>query len=667
MRRMITMFLMLFVAVGGCAVDTDASPDGEFDDAIAAGKADGSDYSGCELGEEVAMLNQATTSTDGWREQGIHSRAARNLMTRRNGVDGEFGTGDDDLFDDIQEVDAVSWVGPVAMSQLVAAISDRCTAADNGGGSCQEDRILGWLNDSSTDTEALRGFGVSSRAANNLIEARPFSSLEEVDAVPYVGPVTMQRLHSAVSGQCGGPTGDAPSVVFSPQPVDQSHLARVIRLLDSAENSIDIAMYSFRYAPIQTALERAIDRGVSVRMVFESARSHASNPDGTSSAGLEAIGVDVRYINVIMHHKFAIVDGPRESLDQALTTRIVSGSGNWSSGAGTVYDENTVFFDNNPELALRFQQEFNHMWTNSRDLVANEGLEYFESIEITDADLETFDDPGLDVLFTSDNFRTYVNSRWGNTFSTNFDGLGTRGVVELALLDAIANAEDEILIASGHFKNRWLADALAAKRAADPDIEIRIYLDGQEYVRPENSADDIAARNECATRAMNEGRNERWEWECGLKRVHYSYFMDEAGIDVRLKYYSYSWHYSLPQMHHKYLIIDGDLYTGSYNISFNAEFETLENVMVFDGDAYGDLVETYRQNFNRIFETGRADAHPELLSQVNGDGDFPLVFDAMALTNEEIRSLKSAIYRSCNRSTLEAHRSDPVRNRMCYR
>ena len=56
---------------------------------------------------------------------------------------------------------------------------------------------------------------------------------------------------------------------------------------------------------------------------------------GTKSGKLEQIGVNVRYVNKIMHHKYVIIDGPRTSLDQAQSTTLITGSANWSSSAGT--------------------------------------------------------------------------------------------------------------------------------------------------------------------------------------------------------------------------------------------------------------------------------------------------------------------------------------------
>ncbi|GAB5546309.1 MAG: hypothetical protein SangKO_060690 [Sandaracinaceae bacterium] len=125
-RLALTVACLLSLA--GCAMDAGASPDAE--DAVGVvlgGKADGGDYSECELREVVSHLNEGASAEE-LLEAGVHVRAAENLAAHRDGEDGLFGTEDDDLFADIAEVDEVSWVGPVALQQLVAIVTERCEA-----------------------------------------------------------------------------------------------------------------------------------------------------------------------------------------------------------------------------------------------------------------------------------------------------------------------------------------------------------------------------------------------------------------------------------------------------------------------------------------------------------------------------------------------------------
>jgi hypothetical protein len=60
-------------------------------------------------------------------------------------------------------------------------------------GTCEAERLLGLLD--YTSQEALDDDArLDARAARGIAEGRPFASLAELDAVPYVGPVAFERL-----------------------------------------------------------------------------------------------------------------------------------------------------------------------------------------------------------------------------------------------------------------------------------------------------------------------------------------------------------------------------------------------------------------------------------------------------------------------------------------
>jgi hypothetical protein len=119
------MRALCLALLGACVAD--GSPDGIDEDGLGGGKADGSQLTECERGAIVAYLNEGIAA-DALIAAGIHERAASSLVAHRDGADAQFGTEDDDNFDSIEEVDAVSYVGPVAFGQLVAATANRCVA-----------------------------------------------------------------------------------------------------------------------------------------------------------------------------------------------------------------------------------------------------------------------------------------------------------------------------------------------------------------------------------------------------------------------------------------------------------------------------------------------------------------------------------------------------------
>ncbi len=548
--------------------------------------------------------------------------------------------------------------------------------------SAEAQAVLLLVNDAQVDVDELdHDARLDVRAARNIIAHRDgddgivgtddddsIDSIAELDDISWVGQRAFGKLvdYAVAQGYLELVTepDDADTmtdVIFSPQPSDATHNARVAELINTAQTSIDIAMYSYSNGQVRSALEDAAARGVEIRFLFETAsddrRLDGAELQSSRSGQLEAEGIDVRWVNKIMHHKYMIIDGPRADLAAAATATVATGSANWSNSAGTRYDENTLFLRGHEELTLRLQQEFNHLWAHSRDLNANPDLQWtLSETPISEADIVDGDD--THAYFTSENFNV---SEGGDTFRKN----GGNEVSD-ALIAAIGDATDSIHVASGHLRHRGISEALMAKKATDPGIDIRVYLDAQEYVSPTthqiqlDDLDDCLADANTATQTRN----------CMDKGFRFGYQMGEAGVDVRYKWYSYRWHYTYAaQMHQKYLIIDGDeLWTGSYNLSDNAEHNTFENMLVFTGDAYADLVADYEQNFASMWETGRAE---DLLSGVRddvaNDDIIPLVFDSMSLEHEEVRQLKSLIVEHCPEVNSNDFRRNPQNHLVCER
>jgi phosphatidylserine/phosphatidylglycerophosphate/cardiolipin synthase-like enzyme len=147
------------------------------------------------------------------------------------------------------------------------------------------------------------------------------------------------------------------------------------------------------------------------------------------------------------------------------------------------------------------------------------------------------------------------------------------------------------------------------------------------------------------------------------------YALHEAEVPIRYKSYSYRWHYSYAvQMHHKYMVVDGDrVASGSYNLSPNAEFATMENVVFFDRDVYGGVVDSFVANFNSIWDTGRESVAGVLSAAQNGTADVALTWDSMAMTWAELADLKGAIRDACPTVDDEEFRANPTDHLVCER
>ena len=144
------------------------------------------------------------------------------------------------------------------------------------------------------------------------------------------------------------------------------------------------------------------------------------------------------------------------------------------------------------------------------------------------------------------------------------------------------------------------------------------------------------------------------------------YQIGEAGISVKYKYYAYRWDHSYaPQMHHKYMVIDGaTLYSGSYNLSDNAEHATFENMTVWRGPANAAIVKSFEDNFESIWQTGQGKL-AELDGQIEQDPRFPIVFEPMALSWSEVTALKQKIRAKCPAVDSAAFRSNAAAHRFC--
>jgi phosphatidylserine/phosphatidylglycerophosphate/cardiolipin synthase-like enzyme len=562
---------------------------------------------------------------------------------------------------------------PVEEGDDIAAVGLTAGKADGPFSDCDLAQIVSFVNDPSTSEATLRHAGVHTRASKMIPAYRngldnvpgtadddAFDSAEELDDVIYVGPAAFRQLAAIVAPRCENIPVAKAQVVFSPKNYQDSHLALTAELILQAQRSIDVAMYSLRDWTIVDTLEFAVDRGVRVRLLFDTARKDKLDPEGTMSAALEDRGIDVRWVNKIMHHKFCIIDGPQQYANHPGLSIVMTGSGNWSHSAGTRYDENTVIFYGHYEAAYAFQMEFDHLWGHARLFDWNDMIADIPTTPITNGMLPKQQD--FEALFTSANFRTYESALHGPTFGT----LADKNTVSDRFVALIEGAQESIILASGHLRSRPISEALMAKQLAEPNVDIRVYLDGQEYISDywyEKQQENLALCLEAAGDSQSKRR------ACVEKGFLFGYSLHQAGIDVRYKYYAYRWHYSYAeQMHHKYMVVDGQtLVTGSYNLSDNAEHQSFENVVIIQTDEFPQLVAHFESNFDTIWDTGRtAGLYDELMDAiVEATHSFPIVFPSMALNWDEVTALKEEIRDRCPDINSESYLKEPESHQDC--
>jgi hypothetical protein len=108
----VRLILAALLSLPACAAPIDDEGDAEDAAFLAGGKAD--ELSAAEAAAVLALVNRASFEEldDGAR---LDSRAADAIVSHR---DGGPGPDDDDPIDDLAELDAIPWVGPVAFERL---------------------------------------------------------------------------------------------------------------------------------------------------------------------------------------------------------------------------------------------------------------------------------------------------------------------------------------------------------------------------------------------------------------------------------------------------------------------------------------------------------------------------------------------------------------------
>ena len=126
------------------------------------------------------------------------------------------------------------------------------------------------------------------------------------------------------------------------------------KALDSARKTVDGAVYKFRDPEILAILEKALRRGVRVRLVLDGERARSEKCLG---GRLALAGAELRHWNPErgkLHAKLMIVDGERA----------YTGSANWTVSARTRNQELLLELDQ-PDAVSRLWQLFEQLWAEA--------------------------------------------------------------------------------------------------------------------------------------------------------------------------------------------------------------------------------------------------------------------------------------------------------------
>ncbi len=124
----------------------------------------------------------------------------------------------------------------------------------------------------------------------------------------------------------------------------------LIERIDQVSATLEIAMYNTTRSAIVQAVNRAVDRGVTVRYIVEEGNSN------TALDGVQSFPILYRTGNGIMHNKFVVADA-----DDPEKAWLWAGSTNFTTNQLST-DPNHAYIIHDQSLAQNYRKEFNEMW-----------------------------------------------------------------------------------------------------------------------------------------------------------------------------------------------------------------------------------------------------------------------------------------------------------------
>lgn len=225
----------------------------------------------------------------------------------------------------------------------------------------------------------------------------------------------------------------------------------VIEFIDQAQNTLDVAIYSFSHERVGTtltqiagALNAARQRGVQLRIVTDIGQVSNQTSvqyiildtlDGNRNNILDPAVVRAGNSSGIMHNKFIVADA----------ARVLTGSTNWTS-SGFFGQENNVLILEGPAIANAYSIEFQTMWNGSFGK---------KNSPIPGRFYQTTDGVDIELLFGADD---------------DFTG---------RLVSAIDGASEKLFFSINVFSSGAKANLIGAamQRAADRGVDVRGVFD----------------------------------------------------------------------------------------------------------------------------------------------------------------------------------------------
>ena len=367
---------------------------------------------------------------------------------------------------------------------------------------------------------------------------------------------------------------DFPSSAIRPH---ESIVVEVVKAIDSAKTSLNIAMYELNQQEVWDALQRAKKRGIKIEIVLD--RSHVYTTgyedDGTPRKPKQMVvdllkdnGFSVLLLKGrlggIMHNKFIVVD---EGL-------VEFGSYNYTRQSEEDHYEN-VFFRTDKSRVSGYLKYFEYM----RGLAEEPDMEKLEElISRTEAVLPEADDVEPEMAGRKKPLPPDPPQETETPIELNGERFpihmfSPNSGIEQALIRAIEASKATVQIAMFSFFSQPIAEALL--RAKDRGVHVQVVMDKSQTGT--SKLDDWFAWHGFELRLIS-----------GPDRAR----------DPRYQ-----------KMHHKFSLFDGKmLESGSFNYSTRAETLSFENANFFNE---ADEIARYTAAFLQMFERGMAPKAPK--------------------------------------------------------
>lgn len=200
---------------------------------------------------------------------------------------------------------------------------------------------------------------VSAACAGILLSCSPVQPADSSSAVSFASPASNSSEFYKSAAVSVLPSSQASSAAdeiqyYFPR-AGQKAQPVLIGIINSAKQTLDVAIYSFTDKDIASALVKAKKRGVSVKVITDRTQSETRNQQ-TVLKQLTRAGIPVKVDthSGIMHLKVTVADG------ETATT----GSFNYTLSAENSNDEVFVVL-NSKKIAQDFDREFKQMWNDS--------------------------------------------------------------------------------------------------------------------------------------------------------------------------------------------------------------------------------------------------------------------------------------------------------------